>query len=61
MGLIGSIALVMFVYGGVLWMTAMGNSEREKKGREVIVWSGLGVVVILISYIIVDFVFEAFR
>lgn len=61
MGLIGSIALVMFVYGGVLWMMAMGNSEKSKKGMQIIVWSALGVMVILASYVVVSFVFEAFK
>lgn len=61
MGLIGSIALVMFVYGGVLWMTAMGNAEKTKKATQIIIWSSLGVLVILFSYALVNFVFEAFR
>ncbi len=61
MGLIGSIALVMFVYGGLLWMTAAGNSEKEKKSREIILWSGLGVLVILTAWMIVEFVFTAFE
>lgn len=61
MGLLGSVALVMFVYGGVLWMTAMGNGEKTKKATQIIIWSSLGVIVILASWTIVDFVFEAFR
>lgn len=61
MGILGSVALMMFVYAGVLWMTASGNAEREKKAMQILVWSSLGVIVILSSYAIVDFVFEAFR
>src|SRR3989339_130718 len=61
MGVMGSIALVMFIYGGVLWMIAAGNAERSKKGMQIIVWSALGVMVILASYVIVSFVFEAFK
>ena len=61
MGVMGSIALAMFIYGGVLWMIAAGNAERSKKGMQIIVWSALGVMVILASYVIVSFVFEAFK
>lgn len=61
MGLIGSIALVMLVSGGVLWMSAAGNSDREKKAMNILVWSGLGLGVILASFALSDFVFEAFR
>jgi hypothetical protein len=61
MGVMGSIALAMFVYGGVLWMISAGNSEKSKKGMQIIVWSALGIMVILASYVIVGFVFEAFK
>lgn len=61
LGVIGSIAFVMFIYGGVMWMAAGGNSEREGKAFKTLFWAGMGVVVILASYALVDFVFEAFR
>lgn len=61
MGVIGTIALVMFMYGGVMWMTASGNSDREGKALGTILWSALGIIVILASYALADLVFEAFR
>ncbi len=61
MGVIGTVALVMMLYGGITWMTARGNSERTQKARETILWAGLGVVLIFASYALVDFVFEIFR
>lgn len=61
MQIVGSIALLMFIYGGVLWMIDAGNSEKQKLAMKIIVWSSLGIVVILASYILVDFAFEAFR
>jgi hypothetical protein len=57
---IGSIALAMFVYGGFLWMTSRGNSEQTGKAVKIMVWSALGVIVILSSYSIVDFLFGTF-
>lgn len=61
MGLMGSIAFVMFIYGGVMWMTAAGNAERAGKAVKIMLWAALGVAVILASYALVDFVFEAVR
>lgn len=61
MGIMGSLALVMFVYGGVLWMTSAGESERAEKARSIVVWSVLGLAVIFASYALVNFVFEAFK
>lgn len=61
MGVIGSIALVMIIYGGVLWMTARGNSEQTSKAKSTVVWATLGIVLIFASYALVNFVFEIFK
>lgn len=61
MGGIGMITLVMFLYGGITWMTARGNTEKAGTAMRIFLWGGLGVIVTLASYAIVDFVFEAFR
>lgn len=60
MGVVGSLALIMFVAGGLMWMTAAGNSEKTAKAMRMIVWSSLGIVVIFSSYILVKFIFSAF-
>lgn len=59
MGIIGTIALIMIIYGGGLWMLAAGNSEREGKAMKIMFTAGIGVVIILSSYAIVQFVFSA--
>jgi hypothetical protein len=56
LGVVGSIALLMFIYGGFLWLTAAGKAENVKKGQEVIIWAVLGLVVIFTSYALVRFV-----
>jgi len=56
LGVVGSIALLMVIYGGFTWMLAAGNSEKIKKGRDIIVWAMLGLVVIFTSYALVRFV-----
>ncbi len=58
MGILGSIALGMFVYGGFLIMASGGNAEKSGKGTQILVWSGLGVIIILSSYMFVKFVLE---
>ena len=58
LGIVGSLALLMLVYGGLTWMTAAGNTEQTTKARNIIVWSILGLVVIFFSYAIVRFMFQ---
>lgn len=56
MGVVGSIALLMFIFGGLTWMTSGGSAEKVKKGRDIIMWSAIGLVVIFSSYALVYFV-----
>jgi len=55
-GIIGSLALVMFVYGGLLWMTSSGSAEQVKKGKDIFIWAAVGLVVVFSAYSLVRFV-----
>lgn len=59
LGLVGSLALLAFIYGGFLWVTSAGNDEKVKKGKDVIMWSAFGLAVIFASYALVNFVIGA--
>lgn len=59
LGVVGSLALIMFIYGGITWMTAAGNEQSVTKGRNILMWSALGLVVIFSSYALVKFVISA--
>lgn len=59
LGVVGAISLLMIVIGGILWMTSGGNSERIKKGKDTLVWAVIGLVVVFLSYAIINFVFQS--
>lgn len=59
LGVTGSIALLMFVYGGFLWLISAGEPDKVKKGKEVMKWSVLGLVVIVGAYTIVRAIVSA--
>ena len=56
LGLVGALALVMFIYGGFLWMTSGGKPEQVKKGQDTLVWAVLGLALIFFSYVLVNFI-----
>lgn len=58
MGIIGSLALVMFIFGGLTWMLSGGNQERVTKGKNIIIWATLGLAIIFTAYALVRFVIE---
>lgn len=58
LGLLGTIALIIFIYGGFTWMTSGGVPAKVKKGRDTIMWAFMGIVVIFLSYALVATIFD---
>ncbi len=56
LGIVGSLALLMFIFGGFTWMTSAGSAEKVTKGKNIMVWAAIGLVIIFSSYAIVKFV-----
>lgn len=56
---LGVIFLVLIIYGGYMYMTAMGSEEKVGRAKKNIVDASIGLVIILSSYAITFFVIEA--
>lgn len=54
LGVVGGLSLVMMVWGGFQWLTSAGNDEKVKKGTQTMMWSIIGLVVVLASYLLVN-------
>jgi len=61
LGILGILALVMFIYGGLTWMTSGGATEKIKKGKDTLVWAILGLALIFFSYALLDFILGALQ
>ncbi len=59
LGLVGSLALAMFIYGGFVWMLSAGSQEKVTKGKNILVWATIGLVVIFSSYAAVKYIILA--
>jgi len=49
-GLAGAIFLLMFLFGGVSYMTAGGNDESVGKARKMMLNAAIGLLIVLASY-----------
>ena len=58
LGTIAIIATLMFIWGGIMMLTSGGNAEQVKKARETLVWATIGIIVILLSWVIIQFVLK---
>jgi len=66
LGIVGSLALLMFIYGGFLIMTqgqtiteSGGKSITINKGKSVIMGAVMGLIIVFSSYLIIDFVLKS--
>lgn len=67
LGIAGTIAFVMFIYSGFLFMLPGGatgkkgesSKSRAGKAKDTLLWSTLGIFIIFASYTIINFIFEA--
>ncbi len=58
LGVVGSLALLMFVYGGFTWMLSAGNNEKVQKGKEILIWATIGLIVIFSAYAMIKLIFQ---
>lgn len=59
LGLSGTLALLMFVWGGMQWMISGGFPEKIKKGKDTLIWATIGLVVIFTAYTLVSTLIQA--
>jgi uncharacterized membrane protein YidH (DUF202 family) len=59
LSMIGILFFLLMIYAGLRWMTARGNSELTQKAQDTIIAATIGMVIVLASYAITTFVFNA--
>jgi len=59
-GIVGALALLMFVYGGFRWLTSGGEPGKIQEGKDAMKWAAIGLVIVFASYALVGFVLKAF-
>ena len=52
LGLVGAIALLSFVYAGVMYMTSAGGEKGITKAKDTMKYSAIGIAIIIFAYAI---------
>lgn len=50
LGLTGTFSIIMFVYGGFWMITAYGNQTRFQHGKDTIVATVIGILIVLMAW-----------
>lgn len=56
---VGTLALLMFVYGGLTFLLSAGNSEQIAKGKKILIAAVIGIVIVLTSFVIIQFALKS--
>lgn len=56
LGVSGAFALLMFIYGGFLWLLSGGEDKRVTLGRDTFISAGTGLAIILGSWVFINFI-----
>jgi hypothetical protein len=54
------IAILFIIIGGFMYITSAGNAEQAEKGRATLVNAVIGLIIIILAYVIVGVVNNAF-
>ncbi len=57
-GLVGFIAVVMIIIGGISFATSQGDTAKTTKAKNTILYGIVGLVVALLAFAIVNFVLQ---
>ena len=58
--ILGAIAVIMLIIGGIKYTTSNGDPQSVKSAKDTILYSVIGIVVAILAYAIVSWVVESF-
>lgn len=58
LGFLGLIAVIIVIYGGILYVTAGGEEEKTQTGKKAITYAVIGIIIILGSFAFVNTVIK---
>lgn len=56
---LGFVAVIFVIYGGVLYVTAGGAQDKVDTAKKILMYAGVGLIVILLSYALVNTILSA--
>lgn len=59
--ILGAIAVVMIIIGGIRYATSGGDASSTKAAKDTILYAVIGLVVAILAYAIVNFIIGAFK
>jgi hypothetical protein len=55
LSIVGSVALLFFVYGGFVFIFSGGSEEKVKQGKQILIGSIIGLFIVFGSFLIIKY------
>lgn len=59
--IVGAVAVIMLIVGGIRYVTSGGNQQAVSDAKNTILYAIVGIIVVLLAYAVVNFVVSQFR
>lgn len=59
LGFLGLFAVIIVIYGGVLYVASRGSEDQAEKGKKAITYAVIGILIVLGSFAFVNTIFQA--
>lgn len=54
LGILGVLALIMLIIGAFMYVTSAGSDDMIERGKKIVIWSSVGVVVAFSSLVLIN-------
>ena len=54
--ILGLVAIIVIIYGGVQYMTSAGDASKIKKAKDTILYAAIGLIICVLAFAITQFV-----
>ena len=58
LSIVGSLALLAFVFGGVMFLISAGSAEKIAQAKKILIGAVIGIIIVFTSYTIISFILE---
>ena len=55
LGIVGLLAFIFFMYGGFTMLISFGSQEKTKKGMDILIAAGVGLIIVFAAFLLVRF------
>ncbi len=56
LGFLGILAVAAIIYGGVVYITSVGDEKKAEKGKMIILYTVIGIIVVGGAAVVVNFI-----